>query len=230
MITVTGTGFGTETEGINLRHAASGSDICTEVTVTAYGSFTCMTSAMDISSLDQIDLVTATGTYSCANTINSADCGFEQLAASSPTVSSATLTDSSTIDFAGSGFLTADHTAVAVFQGVESSSAVINSSGSVTATFSKGVPLAQSGASPILRFDHVSLNEKLVSVDSGVTITNTLTLADSTSGLSCSFSGGCTYAITATGLASSLLSEGTSNQIDVCGNHCIVDADLSDAS
>ena len=141
-ITVTGTGFGPTSAGVNLKHAPSGSDMCSEVTVTAYGSFTCMTSAMDISSSDQIDLITSTGTFSCANTINSGDCGFEQLAASSPTMSSATLTDSSTIEFTGSDFPTADYTVVAIFKGVESSSAVINSDTSITATFDKGVPLA----------------------------------------------------------------------------------------
>ena len=50
LITVTGTGFGMDSccQDINLEHTASASDICNEVTITGYGTFTCLTKALEI--------------------------------------------------------------------------------------------------------------------------------------------------------------------------------------
>lgn len=47
LLTVTGTGFGTSSEELNLNHS-SGEDICETVTITGYGTFTCLTKAMEI--------------------------------------------------------------------------------------------------------------------------------------------------------------------------------------
>lgn len=77
LLTVTGTGFGVDTTGLNLVHSSSGTDICSEVTITGYGQFTCLTVAMEISSSDQINLKTDSGSYSCGNSIDSSACGFE---------------------------------------------------------------------------------------------------------------------------------------------------------
>lgn len=53
-------------------------------------------------------------------------------------------------------------------------------------------------------------------------------MTDSTSGLSCSFQGGCSYTITSDGLTSTLTDSET-NYVDVCGNNCVVDSDASNA-
>ena len=226
-MTVTGTGFGTSTEELNLQ--ISSTNICSEATVTGYGTFTCLTNAMEISSSSTIELKTASGAFSCGNTNTPSDCAFEQLNASSPTLSSATISDASTIVFSGSDFPTADYDAVATFHGVESSSTVSDSASTVTATFDLGVPISDTGVAPVLRFDHQSLNEQLVAINGGVTLTNAMSISDSTSGLSCSFQGGCAYTVTATGLASLLY--GTSeNRIDVCGNTCTIDTSASDST
>lgn len=74
LLTVTGTGFGTLTEGVTLD--IGGTDICAKVEVTGYGSFTCLTKAMEIANTDTIQLKTSTGVFACANTLNAADCGF----------------------------------------------------------------------------------------------------------------------------------------------------------
>ena len=54
LLTVTGTGFGTDNccDDLNLENATLGSDICDEVNITGYGTFTCLTKAMEISSSD----------------------------------------------------------------------------------------------------------------------------------------------------------------------------------
>ena len=76
LITVTGTGFGVDTQDVNLQHTATNSEICSEVTVTGYGSFTCLTKVMEIESSDSINLMVGSDIYSCGNT-DGAACGFE---------------------------------------------------------------------------------------------------------------------------------------------------------
>ena len=77
LITVTGTGFGVDTQDVNLIHSTTGTELCSEVSVTGYGTFTCLTVSLEISSTDSLYLKTASGSYSCANTLNSAECYFE---------------------------------------------------------------------------------------------------------------------------------------------------------
>jgi len=149
---VTGTGFGTSSVDVNLTHETSGTDICEEVTMTGYGTFTCLTTAMEITSGDVINLKTASGSYSCGNTLNADECNYEQLDASSPTVTAASVTDSSTITVTGTSFPTNDYDVIVLYKGVESSSAVIDSDTSVTATFSNGIPVSDTAAAPSIRF------------------------------------------------------------------------------
>ena len=118
---------------------------------------------------------------------------------------------------------------MAIFKGVESDSAVINSSSEVVATFSNGIPVSEAADDITLRFDHSSLNEQLVSFQNSVTLSKALDLIDSTGGMVCSFQGGCAYSVQASGLTSSLLDSET-NSIDVCGNPCVVDAANSDST
>lgn len=61
-----------------------------------------------------------------------------------------------------------------------------------------------------------------------MTITNSLAVTDSSSGLSCSFQGGCSYTVTAAGLTSTMKNSST-NSLDVCGNPCVMDEAASDA-
>jgi len=94
LLTVTGTGFGESTQGLGLV-LESGDDICEEVKATGYGTFTCMTKVMEIESTAVLQLKSATGSYACGNTINAAECSYEQLNASSPELTGATV-DSAT--------------------------------------------------------------------------------------------------------------------------------------
>ncbi len=239
LITVTGTGFGINTDGLQVLHEASGEEICDEVNAIDYGVFTCLTKAMEITSSDSLKLVTSSGSYACGNINTPSECFFEQAQASSPSVSGASITSSSTIEITGSAFPTSDYDAIVVFMGVESSSAVINDDSSIVATFSNGIPLTAAGSeAPSIRFVPSSERRRLISlVDAsmqliasitGITLDNKLALSDSTSGLSCSFQGGCPYEVTAPGLSASLL-DSESNYIEVCGNKCEIDASKSNA-
>lgn len=66
--------------------------------------------------------------------------------------------------------------------------------------------------------------------DGNFDLTVTLDVTDSTSGLSCSFQGGCSYTVTAAGLTASFLADSETNFLDVCGQNCVIDADNSDAN
>lgn len=241
LITVTGTGFGVDTQDVNLIHETSGTEICSEVEMISYGTFTCLTVSLEISSADNLYLKTASGSYSCANSLNSAECHFEQAQASSPSVTGATISNSSTIAIDGTDFPTSDYDVIVLFKGVESDSATINSDTSITATFNNGIPVSESADSPSIRFVPAETGDRrqLISLsDAGiqlvgwlngdVTLQNTLSVTASTSGLSCSFQGGCSYTVTSDGLTSTLTDSET-NYIDVCGNNCVIDTDASDA-
>lgn len=119
---------------------------------------------MEITSGDQLTLKTASGSYSCGNTVSPDDCNYEQLDASSPAVSAAAVSTSSTMTITGSGFLTSGYDVIVVYKGVESSSAVIDSDTSVTATFDNGVPVSAVEAAPSVRFVPSSSRRRLMSL------------------------------------------------------------------
>jgi len=190
-----------------------------------------MTKAEEILDTDVLALKTSDGKFECANTLVAADCGYQQLTAASPAVTSASVASSSTIDIVGTNF---DITlgAVVVYKGIESDSAVINSATSITATFTSGVPVTSSAAAISVSFIPTSRRRMLALADqtsqlvaaqaSAVTLDNALSVTDSTTGLSCSFQGGCPYTITSAGLLTTLKDSKT-DQIDMCGNPCVID-------
>lgn len=239
LLTVTGTGFGANSEGVTLVKASDSSDVCDKVTITGYGSFTCMTKAEEILSTDTLKLKTSSGNYDCANTLVAADCGYEQTTAASPAVTGATVASSSTITITGTGFDTALD-AVVVFKGVESDSAVITDATSITATFTAGVPVTSAASTISVSFvpkpaggrrmlSLADSNSQLVAAQATpVEIENTLSVTASTTGLSCSFQGGCPYEVTAAGLYATL-KESSTDSIDVCGNVCAIDDEASTA-
>ena len=241
LITVTATAIGVDTEDVNLTIGSGGEEICESVTITGYGSFTCLTKAMEISSSDSLVLKTASGFYNCGNTIDATECVYEQLDAGSPTVTDVTISSASQVDITGTDFPTAEKDAIVIIQGVESTYCTINDSTSITAIFENGIPVVSAPAAPSLRFVPTtterrrlialtSSDEQLIAFQTGITVENELSVTDSTSGLSCSFQGGCSYTVTADGLTASLQGDETTSYIDVCGNPCVLDADASDAS
>ena len=172
--------------------------------------------------LEVIDgYIPASGTYSCGNTATPDECLFEQLDASSPVVTGASISSSSTITITGTDFPTSDYDVIVLFKGVETSSAVIDSDTSITATFSNGIPISDTAASPSVRFVPTASDSRrrlmsladadlqLVAILSDVTVANTLSVTDSTSSLSCSFQGGCSYSVSAAGLTASLTNSAT---------------------
>lgn len=161
--------------------------------------------------------------YACANTA-AANCQYEQLTtAAFPAVTSVSLASASTqIVFTGTNFFTTGYTANAAFMGVPASSVSIDSSTQVTATWAKGVPVSASATSPALYFNSTSSSDLLhyASIASTATLTNVMSLTQSSTAVSCSFAGGCLYSVSAPGLSSLLAGSSSENNITVCDNLC----------
>ena len=126
-----------------------------------------------------------------------------------------------TLVFTGSNFFTSDYTAGADFMDVEADSVTIDSDTQVTATWSLGVPTTSSdSAEPGLWFVKDGSTETHFAISEAVH-TNALTVASSSSGLECSFAGGCTYEVSVnSGLASLFKHKPDGNYIQVCETPC----------
>ena len=232
LLTVTGTGFGSKTTGLTLVDS-TGADVCARVENISYGTFNCMTKPGEILKTNALKLKTAAGESTCANSVTTA-CDFEQLTTGSPTVTGVTISDASTVAIDGTDFPTSGYTVSVIIKGVTSTSATIASATSISATFASGVPVTASAATPTVRFTPTSrrmlstATANYLEAAGSVTVTNAVTVSASTSGLECSFQGGCTYEVTANGLTSTLKGS-TTDKIDVCGRSCVMDEAASDA-
>ena len=236
LITVTGSGFGmTNTTSVTLING-SNVDICETVTMTGYGTFTCLTKQMEITTNSNIRIYYGTTKYSCGLTDNT-NCRYEQQNSSSPSVTSISLATTTTIDIVGTDFPTSGKDVVVIISGVTSTSGVINSATSMTVTFANGVPVSTAGATPSIRFvpttggrrrmlTTVSNSDEQLIAYTDSTLTNALSVTASTDSLSCSFQGGCPYTVTANGLTSTITGDSTS-YIEVCGRECVLDSTTS---
>lgn len=141
-----GSGFGKDTEGINIKVGST--EICESVEVTAYGKFTCTTKAIEIA-VNQTVTITIDGEAN-ADSFYPSDLSYSQ--ESTILVTGVSLSGNA-ITFTGSGFLT-DFTGKCSIEGVEADSVVINSATEAVATFSThGVPATVKV--PILKFEDV---------------------------------------------------------------------------
>lgn len=147
------------------------------------------------------------------------------MTASTFPASSSSSKTSTTIVFTGTNYDISGYTATAIFGGIAADSIVVDSASQVTATFTKGVPVVSADTAPVLTFTNGAL-EYYSATSSN--LANTISVTASTSGLTCSFAGGCTYEVTAEGLTSVLQNNGTSNYISVCDEKC--DLQLTDSS
>lgn len=96
-LTVTGTGFGTDTTDVNLYYQEGAVNLCDTVEVTAYGTFTCNTIEMEVPDGATLQLVVDGSTYDCLNTLSASECTYKAITADSPSLSAVTLTDSTTV-------------------------------------------------------------------------------------------------------------------------------------
>ena len=162
-----------------------------------------------------------------------------------PNIASVTKTDT-TIVFTGTNFFTSGYVARASFFGIEANEwndvsstttvdgktvttitptetvlVVVNSATQVTATFKYGVPTTSSTLlKPVLYFVKDSSKVRIYAISSTV-LTNTLSLTSSSTGMQCSFAGGCSFNVKATaGLMAIMNNSPADNYIKVCEKKC----------
>ena len=142
-----------------------------------------------------------------------------------PAVTAAVLTDSATITFTGNNFLMTGYDAKASFNSLWADEVTVIDATSAIAKWNKGVPVVSSETVPQLKFVKTSGRRILAEGQSdsplahfasnSATLTNPLSITQSSSELECSFAGGCAYEITAKGL-STLLKDNQNNYVTVC--------------
>lgn len=151
-----------------------------------------------------------------------------------PVVESQTSTDT-TIVFTGKNFQaalfpgSASLAGKASFMGVEATSVVIDSATQATATFAMGVPTTSLTTHiPKLYFvetktvdSKVVMKVPTIYAISTTALTKAFALTSSSTGLECSFAGGCKYKVVGTsGLTSLLKTDSATNYIKVCEKKC----------
>lgn len=141
MLTVTGTGFGPNTETIALMHYPAGSavgvNICATTEITGYGTFTCMTKQGEVLSADELRIEADGSEGVCVNTLTPDNCKFSQEIANSASITDVQLVDERTLVFTGTNFNTLNGWTPQIrsVYGVESSSGTIDSDTQVTITY-----------------------------------------------------------------------------------------------
>lgn len=174
--------------------------------------------------MDTIKLVVGGSNYDCGNTNTPADCTYEASSASSPAVTSISVSSSSELVFTGTTFDDAADSTVAAINGVESTSCTATTT-TVTCTFGDhGIPVSADEMTPTLVFITGDLESYAVSTE---TISNPVGAITGMSGLECSFQGGCKYEISSTGLAAAAASS-KDVEILMCDQECVLDEDNSD--
>jgi hypothetical protein len=139
--------------------------------------------------------------------------------------------------FTGTDFYDIGYTASASFMGVAADSVVIDSTTKVTATWNLGVPtttLTDETAMTSLAFTLSTAPgttyHAIRAGDGSAKLKNAFALTTSSSGLECSFQGGCVYSVKGTpGFTSLLNAAPADNYIKVCERKCVLDAASSTA-
>jgi len=102
-----------------------------------------------------------------------------------------------------------------------------STTGEVTAIWDLGIPvLAEATAPEIYLVDDNEIRHYAVSAE---TIENAISVSATTSGLECSYAGGCTYEVTAAGLSTAVSKNSADNYISICDSACTMDAEASTA-
>jgi len=97
---------------------------------------------------------------------------------------------------------------------------VATDSQTIVATYDLGVPIAATETIPVLYFQKTDSSERIYAHNEEHTAINELVVSTSTSGVQCSFAGGCEFEVTSTGLASMIKANPHDNHISICDEIC----------
>jgi len=139
----------------------------------------------------------------------------------------------------GESFYTIGYAVTASFNGMMATSVVVDSETQATATFDGGVPIStvtdqsrDDRANLFFQLDNSPVKFKSINSKEEVkTFVNPFTLASSTSGLECSFNGGCDLTMTGSaGVQTMMRADPKNNYIKVCEQKCEFDDAASTAT
>lgn len=131
-------------------------------------------------------------------------------------VTSQAVTNSSTITFTGTNFLTSMNGSATIAE-VHADTVTVSTT-EVVATWNMGLPPVASDVVDLFFHDEPA---KIGYRASGtVNLTNPLSITGSSAALTCSYAGGCLYEVQAAGLSSLLKQNATQNNIKVCDEVC----------
>jgi len=216
--------------GGTLVLASTGANICSKVWIEAQNKVKCRTlpGVYAAGSLISAKSYLSGETLECIGGNGTASCLYQQLASSNfPEVTSISNTVSKTIVFTGTNFFTSGYTGNASFGGVIADTVTIDSATQATATWKYGLPPTDQDVAPLLWFNSTTTDVIHYANSTNNKLNKALTATASSSGLSCSFAGGCTLEVTSAGLASLLRADSTNNFITVCDEKCSFNETLS---
>jgi hypothetical protein len=136
---------------------------------------------------------------------------------------------SNQIVFTGTDFYTSNYLANASYGGAFADTVTIDSATQATATWTYGLPPLGVDTIPSLWFNETGTKVRHYANISS-SLLKRLTVSSATSGLSCSFAGGCNIEVQAEGLSTILKNDSTNNFITVCEEKCEFLESLSDST
>jgi len=215
LITAKVAGLGKKQLNVDIVNAVDDVSICSKVTIEEYGKVQCLTKIESIPTGTELKVKIGDVFYSCSNT-DTTKCVYEQLLdAAFPIVTALAKSAEDKIDFTGTDFILTGFKAEAWYAGIKATSVDVTDATSASATWEHGVPLSADAISPILKFvEDTSKIEYYSQLTE--TLINAIDITASSTGLTCSFAGGCNLEMTAAGLTSMLNLKDT-NYISVCG-------------
>jgi len=155
---------------------------------------------------------------------------FEQTDSGMPVISNATISSANSITFTGTDFFETEYATTVEFGGVKADNVTVESATSIIAKWTKGVPVVANATAPILFFVKLNTTDDMsvIHFASGqINITNALDITAASTDLSCSFSGGCPFEVSAKGLSTLLRGDPENNFITICDRKCIYQDDDS---
>jgi len=141
-----------------------------------------------------------------------------------PVISNATIASASTIQITGTDFFESGYQTSVEFGGVKADDVTVESATSIVAKWIKGVPVVANATAPILFFEKLNTtdNMSVTHFASGqINISNALEITAASSDLTCSFSGGCPFEVSAKGLSTLMRGDPKNNFITICDRKCI---------
>lgn len=200
---------------------ATGANICKKVIVNTYGDVDCITIPGAISDGTVIGAKSyeTNEKLACTNTDMNL-CKYKQVEGGSfPVVTSLLNPVSNKISFVGTNFFTTGYLANASYGGAFADQVTIDSATQVTATWTFGLPPLNVDEVPSLWFNQTGSKVRHYAKTSA-TLKKSLTVTSATSGLQCSFAGGCKLTVNADGLSTLLKNDSVNNFISVCDEQC----------